>query len=87
MPPIVLVGTVCPMQYYATARKKGRVRSNQISWTVGVGESDGCPVPVGQANQVGKTADGLALWALRVKGADVPGRFIIIDGAFIEVEA
>jgi hypothetical protein len=43
-------------------------------------------MPVGQANQVGKTADVLALWAVRVKGADVPGRFVIIDGAFIEVE-
>jgi hypothetical protein len=75
------------MQYYATASKKGRVRYGQISHTIGVGESDGYPMPVGQANQVAKTAEGLALWALRVKGADVPGRFIIVDGAFIEVEA
>jgi hypothetical protein len=43
---------------------------------------------LGRANQVGKTADGLALWALRVKGADIPGRFIIIvDGAFVELKA
>jgi hypothetical protein len=44
-------------------------------------------MPIGQANQVGKTADGLALSALRVKGADVPGRFIIVDGAFVGVES
>jgi hypothetical protein len=44
-------------------------------------------MPVGQANQVGKGAYGLALWALRVKGAEVPGRFIIVDGRFVEVEA
>jgi hypothetical protein len=43
-------------------------------------------MPIGQANQVGRTADGLALWALTVNGAEVPGRFIIVDGAFVEVQ-
>jgi hypothetical protein len=85
---MVLVGTVYRMmKYFTTASKKGRVRYGQISWTIGVGESDGYPMPVGQANQARKTADGLALWALRVKGADVPGGFIIVDGRFVEVEA
>ena len=85
---MVLVGTVYRMmKYFTTASKKGRVRYGQISWTIGVGESDGYPMPVGQANQAGNTADGLALWALRVKGADVPGRFIIVDGRFVEIEA
>jgi hypothetical protein len=60
------------MEYFATASKTGRVRFNQISWTIGVGYSDGYPMPIGQANQVGRTADGLALWALRVKCADLP---------------
>jgi hypothetical protein len=62
------------MKYFTTASKKGRVRYGQISWTIGVGESDGFPMPVGQANQVGKTADGPALWRLTVHGAEVPGR-------------
>jgi hypothetical protein len=74
------------MEYYTTASKKGRVRYNQISWTIGVGDSGGYPVPIGQANQVGKSDDGLALWTLRVSGADVPGRFIIVDGRFVEFE-
>jgi hypothetical protein len=43
-------------------------------------------MPVGQVNQVGKTADGPALWALRVKGADVPVRFIIQNGRFVQVD-
>ena len=43
-------------------------------------------MPVGQANQVGKTADGLAEWKLTIRGSDLPGRFVIIDGAFIEVD-
>ena len=62
------------MKYFTTASKKGRVRYGQISWTIGVGDSGNYPMPIGQANQVGKTPDGLALWALRVKDADVPGR-------------
>jgi hypothetical protein len=74
------------MKYFTTASTKSRVRYNQISWTIGVRDSGDYPMPIGQANQVGKTADGLALWALRVKAADVPGRFIIVDGALIEVE-
>ena len=27
------------------------------------------------------------MWALRVNGADVPGRFIIVDGRFVPVES
>jgi hypothetical protein len=42
-------------------------------------------MPVGQANRVGRTVDGLAMWVLRVKGADVSGRFVIVDGRFVEV--
>jgi hypothetical protein len=74
------------MALFTTATKKGRVQYNQIHWTIGVGDSDSYPMPIGQANQVGKTTDGLVLWVLRVNGADVPGRFIIVDGAFVEVE-
>jgi hypothetical protein len=84
---MVLVGTVYRMmKYFTIASKKGRVRYGQISWTIGVGESDGYPMPVGQANQTGKTADGLALWALRVIGAEVPGRFKIQNGRFLAVD-
>jgi hypothetical protein len=57
-----------------------------VSWTIDVGESDGYLMPVGQAKQVGRTADGLAMWKLTVKGAHLPGRFVIVDGALVEVE-
>jgi hypothetical protein len=63
----------------------GRVRCDQLSHTIGAADKPGYVMPIGQANQVGKTDDGLALWALRVKAADVPGRFIIVDGRFVEV--
>jgi hypothetical protein len=74
------------MNYFTTASKKGRVRYGQISHTIGVGESDGFPVPVGQANQIGKTAEGLAVWRLTVHGVDLPGTFVIVDGAFVPAE-
>jgi hypothetical protein len=74
------------MNYFTTASKKGRVRYGQISHTIGVGESDGFPMPIGQANQVGKTVDGLAVWKLTIRGTDLPDRFIIVDGRFVEVE-
>jgi hypothetical protein len=65
----------------------GRVLYNQLSWTIGAADMPGYVMPIGQANQVGKTAEGLALWRLRVRNAEVPGSFIIVDGAFVEVEA
>jgi len=35
----------------------------------------------------GRTRPGVAAdWGLRVRGADVPGRFVIVDGRFIPVE-
>ena len=74
------------MAYYTTASRKGLVRYGQISHTIGIGESAGYPLPVGQASQVGKTPTGLALWVLGVKGADVAGRFISFDGQFVRVE-
>ncbi len=77
---------VFAMRYYTTASKKGRVRYGQISATIGVGESDGFPMPVGQASQVGRSDEGVAFWQLNVRGAIVPGRFIIVDGAFVEVD-
>jgi hypothetical protein len=33
-----------------------------------------------------RTYDGLAVWSLKVRGADVHGRFIVIDGRFVTVE-
>jgi hypothetical protein len=75
------------MVYYTCASLKGRVRHNQLSQTIGAADKPGYVMPVGQAHQVGETADGLALWRLTVHGAELPERFIIVDGAFIEVDS
>jgi hypothetical protein len=75
------------MEYFTCASLKGRVRYGHISHTIGVADKPGYVMPIGQASLEGMSAEGLGLWALRVNGADVRGRFIIVDGRFVEVEA
>ena len=43
-------------------------------------------MPIGMANQAGRTEDGVALWRLSVNGADVPGEWMIVVGEFRFVE-
>ena len=44
------------------------------------------PMPIGIASEIGRTEGGLAVWSLRVYGADVPRRWVIIDRRFVPVE-
>jgi hypothetical protein len=53
---------------------------------IGVIEDPDKPLLVGTAMRRGRTYDGLAVWSLKVRGADVHGRFIVIDGRFVTVE-
>ncbi len=39
-------------------------------------------MPIGMALGSGRTDDGLAIWRLIVRGAEVPGRWIIVDREF-----
>ena len=87
LPGVVIIGTLCDMEaYYANESTVGRVRSGEIPFAIGVV----CPcddsIPSGIAFEIGKTADSLALWRLKVHGEHVPGRFIIVDGLFVLVE-
>jgi hypothetical protein len=43
-------------------------------------------MPIGMAPRIGRTEGGLAVWGLYVDGADVPGRWIIVDREFWPVE-
>src|SRR5438067_1088027 len=42
-------------------------------------------MPIGIASEIGRTEGGLAVWGPRVHGADVPGRWVIIDRRFVAV--
>jgi hypothetical protein len=83
---MVFVGIVLCMKYFFTETAiEGRVRSGEYPFAIGVLEGRSS-VPRGIAFEVGQTADGLATWKLKVRGADVPGRFVIDNGRFAPVE-
>jgi hypothetical protein len=85
--PIQLTAFRAPvMTYFTDASTKGRVLFGQLPWVIGITEAPDKPLLVGTAMRRGSTEDGQAMWSLKVRGAEVPGRFIIIDGRFVEVE-
>jgi hypothetical protein len=69
--------------YYTTATTTGTVRYNRFSFSIGVNPSPNEQTPIGSAFQVGRTDRGWALWALKVRGVEVPGRYIVVDGVFV----
>ncbi len=75
------------MDYFTDANTQGRVRYRQlVASAIGVLEAPGNHASIGMAFHAGRSADGLALWRLKVQGADVQGEFIIVDGQFIRIE-
>jgi hypothetical protein len=72
--------------YFTNIGIAGPVRSGQLPGSIGVLESLDKPMPIEIASEVGRTERGLAVWSLRVRGADVPGRWVIIDRRFVAVE-
>jgi hypothetical protein len=43
-------------------------------------------MPIGMASEIGRSEGGLAVWVLAVQGANVPGRWVIIDRRCVPVE-
>jgi hypothetical protein len=72
--------------YFTNASRTGTVGFNRFPFAIGILESPDNNMPIGMASQYGRTEIGLAVWKLRVHGVDVPGRFIIVDGAFVAIE-
>jgi len=66
----------------------GTIKSEggQLPGWIGVLEAPDRPMPIGIASAIGRTEDGLAVWGLRVHGAEVPGRWVIVDRRFVAVE-
>jgi len=54
---------------------------------IGVLEALGEPMPTGIASAIGRIERGLAAWGLRVRGADVPGQWVIVDRQFVAIES
>jgi hypothetical protein len=66
------------------ACRPGRV--GRLPGSIGVLEALDKPMPIGMASAIGQTEGGLAVWSLNVDGADVPGRWVIIDRRFVPAE-
>ena len=74
------------MEYFTNTSAAGPVRYGQLPGSIGVLEALDKPMPIGMASAIGRCKGGLAVWGLNVHGADVPGRWVIIDGRFAPVE-
>jgi hypothetical protein len=46
-------------------------------------EGFGSASPVGTASRLGSDDAGLAVWRLNIRGADLAGRWIVIDRRFV----
>jgi hypothetical protein len=65
---------------------KGPLRYRDVPGAIGVLESPDNPMPIGMAMCRGWDRAGLAVWTLTIRGADVPGRWIIVDREFRTAE-
>jgi hypothetical protein len=73
-----------PERYFAHIRDSGPIPSGLCPFDIVVlAPDDGV---IGMAFGAGRTDDGLALWQLVVHGADVPGRWVIVNREFRQVE-
>jgi hypothetical protein len=69
--------------YFTNVGGKGPVRDGEYPFAIGVLESREDHMPIGIAYPAGRTEVGLELWRLVVAGAEVPGRFVVIDRQFV----
>jgi hypothetical protein len=70
------------MHYFTSVSDSGRVRGGQLPGSIPVMDAPGSDVQVEIALEVSETAQGAALWMLRVNGVDLPGRWTLTNGRF-----
>jgi hypothetical protein len=75
-----------PKRYFANITERGTIRYGQFGRAIGVLDSPNNHTLVGSAFDHAWTSSGIAVWRLHVCGVEVPGRWIIIDGAFVQIE-
>ena len=84
------------MRYFTDAGPvRGPLRHRDVPGAIGVFEALDDPAlpapddparPIGLALPVGWNAAGVALWELNVRGADLAGRWVVIDREFRPVQ-
>ena len=73
------------MKYFTNASVLGPVRCIPIPWKIAVTEAPRDHKLIGVASKVGRTKQRAPVWSLKVRGADVPGRWTVVDGRFVEI--
>jgi hypothetical protein len=73
------------MCYFTKASVKGPVGCIAIPSKIAVTESPREHKVIGVASKIGRTKKRVPVWSLEVRGADVPGRWIVTDGRFVEL--
>jgi hypothetical protein len=73
------------MSYFTNISRKGKVPYGKFPFAINVLESPSNHVPIGMAFSATATDAGLAVWRLTVHGVKVRGRYVVIDGEFIEL--
>ena len=72
-------------RYFTNISTKGKVRYGKFPFAISVLESQDNYLPIGMAFSATATDAGLAIWRLTVRHLRVPGRFVIIDGEFVQI--
>jgi hypothetical protein len=72
--------------YFTNLELTGPVRRGELPEMIGVVESPASLEPIGTAALIGPTNTGLAEWSLRVRGANVPGHWVIVGNWFVSDE-
>jgi len=72
--------------YFTNIDRAGGIRHDGLPDTIGVIETLHKRLPIGAASLIGQTEEGLAVWRLRVRGAEVPGRWVVLGNWFVADE-
>jgi hypothetical protein len=72
--------------YFTNVDITGGIRRDGSPASIGVIEKLHEPDPIGVASLIGQTDEGLALWRLQVRGAEVPGRWVVLGKWFVADE-
>jgi hypothetical protein len=68
--------------YYTDCFGKGPVKYRDDIGSIGVLEAPDNHMPIGISNCRTHDKNGLAIWELTVRGAKLPGRWVIVDREF-----
>ncbi len=69
-------------RYFAHISHDGPIRYGDVPGSIGVLEAVDKPMPIGEASCRTHDENGLAVWTLRIRKQEIPGRWIIVDREF-----